>query len=66
MDSDREEEFCEAFSGLLVTSASIQLLLTLSPDDGELKEALALTQKASSILDRWSERLSKEAKHGRI
>jgi hypothetical protein len=65
MSSDRENEFCKAFSGLLVTSASIQLLLELSPDDSALKEALALTQKASSILDRWSERLSTEAKHGR-
>lgn len=53
MSENREDEFCKAFSGLLVTSSSIQLLLKVFPCDEELKKALALTQKASRLLDEW-------------
>lgn len=53
MSENREAEFCKAFSGLLVTSASIQVLLEVFPDDEDLGKALALTQEASRVLDEW-------------
>ena len=61
MSRDGAEEFSKAFSGLLVTSSSIQVLLMVFPDDEGLKEALALTQKASRVLDEWCGQHFKES-----